>query len=94
METKYVHVLDGTKVGMSIQKSRILEILNAECYDVTAIFIELWLHYCYYVFQLCQNLIAVETIVTAPRSLHYKLKLKVSGRWDKQDNGVGKNNAI
>lgn len=55
-------------MGMSIQKSRILEILNAECYDVTVIFIARWLHYFITSFN-SQNLVVVETIVIAPRVL-------------------------
>lgn len=94
METKYMQLLDGTKMGTSIQKRRVLEILNAECYNVTVIFIALWLHYCYYKFQPCQSPVVAETIVIAPGSLHCKLKLKITGMWGKQTKGVGKNNVI
>lgn len=80
METKHMQVLEGTKMGMSIPKCRVLEILNAECHNVAVIFTALWLHYCYYKFQPFQSPVAVETIVIAPRSLHCKLKLKIAGR--------------
>jgi len=48
-----MQLYDGTKMGMLIQKCRVLEILNAECYNVTVIYIALLLfllHYCYYKF--------------------------------------------
>lgn len=53
-------------MSVSIQKSCILESLSADFYNVTIIFIALWLYYCYYKFQHCQSP-AVETVVFAPK---------------------------